>query len=129
MAKTQSATTLVSSASMAAGAAAVYGSLNCENVDGGIVTFKITNDALLTTQGTAKVYIAHKGTSIPSVGAESSAATGWKQVYEIGGGLTAAAVTRGTYRFGPEVAYLQISFSGNAGNSMTVEAFATTYTY
>lgn len=129
MAKTQARTALVTSASNAAGAT-TRGRLDCTAVDGGIVTFRITNGGSgPSAQCEARVMVAHKDSAMPAAGAEGTGDTAWKQVYAIGGGTTNNASTRGVYRFGPEVAYLQIEFTGNIGQAVTVEAHATTFTY
>lgn len=129
MAKTQVATAIVTSATNTAGST-TRGRLDCTAVDGGVITFRITNGATgPTVQATARVLVAHKGASMPAAASEGTADTDWKQVYEIGGSSTASASSRGVYRFGPEVAYAEIEFSGNTAQSVTVEAHATTYTY
>ena len=129
MAKTQAATALITSVSQAAGGTN-RARLDCTGVDGGLVTFRITNGGTgPTVQAVARVLVAHKGASMPAAAAEGAADTDWKQVYEIGGGVTASASTRGVYEFGPEVAYLEIEFTGNTGQAVTVEAHATTYAY
>ena len=129
MAKTQAATAIVTSATNTAGST-TRGRLDCTAVDGGIITFRITNGGTgPTIQATARVLVAHKGSSMPTAASEGTADTDWKQVYEIGGGSTASASTRGVYRFGPEVAYAEVEFGGNTAQSVTVEAHATTYTY
>lgn len=128
MAKTLSRTALVSSASNGI-SATTRGTLDCSSVNGGILTFRITNGATgPTLQCEARVLVAHSGTSMPSAASEGTGDTDWKQVYVLGGGTTASAVTRGVYRFGPEVAYLEIEFTGNTGQAVTVEAHATTFT-
>lgn len=129
MAKTLVATTLVASASNAAGAT-TRGRLDCSAVDGGLVTFRITNGGTgPTAQCEARVMIAHKDTSMPAAAAEGTASNSWKQVAAYGAGIVAADSVRGTYPFGPEVAYIEIEFTGNTGQAVTVEAYATTYTY
>lgn len=129
MAKSQTRTALVSSASNSAGGT-TRGRLDCSAVDGGILTFRITNGGTgPTVQAEARVLVAHIGTSMPSAASEGTADTDWKLVYSVGGGTTASASTRGVYRFGPEVAYLEIEFTGNTGQAVTVEAIATTYVY
>jgi hypothetical protein len=129
MAKTLTATTLVASASNAAGAT-TRGRLDCSAVDGGIVTFRITNGGTgPTVQCEARVMIAHKDAAMPAAGAEGTAANSWKQVAAYGGGLSSDASTRGAYPFGPEVSYIEIEFTGNTGQAVTVEAYATTFTY
>lgn len=129
MAKTQTATAIVSSATNAAGST-TRGRLDCTSVDGGIVTFRITNGATgPTVQCEARILVAHKGASMPAAAAEGTGDTDWKRVYVIGGGTTNSASTRGVYRFGPEVAYLEVEFTGNTAQSVTVEAHATTFVY
>lgn len=129
MAKTQNRTALVSSATNTAGSTTL-GRLDCSAVDGGIVTFRITNGGTgPTLQCEARVLVAHKDTAMPAAASEGTGDGDWKQVYVLGGGTTASASTRGAYRFGPEVAYLELEFTGNTGQSVTVEAIATTYAY
>ena len=129
MAKTQAATAIVTSASNAAGAT-TRGRIDLTAVDGGIITFRITNGGTgPTVPATARVLVAHKGSSMPAAAAEGTADTDWKQVYELGGGVTANASTRGVYRFGADLAYAEIEFTGNTGQAVTVEAHATTYVY
>ena len=71
--------------------------------------------------------VARKQGSMPSAAAEGTGDDAWKQVYVQGGGVTASAKTRGSYRFGPEVAYVQNEFTGNTGQSVTVECTGDTY--
>jgi len=129
MPKTTARTAIIASASQAA-AGTTRGRLDCTAVDGGIVTFRITNGGTgPTLQCEARVLIAHKDSAMPAAGAEGSGALDWKQVFVIGGAVAANLLTRGTYRFGPEVAYLQIEFTGNTAQAVTVEAHATTFVY
>ncbi len=129
MAKTQAATAIVSSAANTAGST-TRGRLDCTAVDGGIVTFRITNGGTgPTVQCEARILVAHKGSSMPAAAGEGTGDTDWKRVYVLGGGTTNSASTRGVYRFGPEVAYLEVEFTGNTGQSVTVEAHATTFAY
>lgn len=129
MAKTLARTAVVSSATNAA-AATTRGRLDCSAIDGGIVTFRITNGGTgPTTQCVARVLVAHVDSAMPSAAAEGTGDTDWKQVYEIGGGTTLNVSTRGVYKFGPEVAYLEIEFTGNTGQDVVVEAHATTFVY
>ena len=129
MAKTQAGTAIVSSAANTAGST-TRGRLDCTAVDGGVVTIRLTNGATgPTVQAVGRILVAHKGSSMPAAAAEGTADTDWKQVVEVGGGVTASATTRFVYRFGPEVAYLEVEFTGNTAQSVTVEANATTYAY
>lgn len=129
MAKTQAATALVSSASNGAGST-TRGRVDCTAVDGGIVTFRMTNGGTgPTVQCEARILVAHKGSSMPAAAGEGTGDTDWKRVYVLGGGTANSASVRGSYRFGPEVAYLEVEFTGNTGQSVTVEAHATTFAY
>ena len=68
-------------------------------------------------------------TTAPAAASESTGDGDWKIVREIGCGTTNSAKTRGQYRFGPEVAYVEVEFTTHTGNDVTVEAIGTTYTY
>ena len=129
MAKIQAATAIISSASNSAGST-TRGRIDLTGVDGGIITLRITNGGTgPTVQCEGRILVAHKGSSMPAAAAEGTADTDWKQVYAFGGGTTASASTRGSFRFGPEIAYVEVEFTGNTGQAVTVEAHATTYTY
>ena len=92
---------------------------------GGIVTMKITNgDPAPSAQCEGRVLISHTVT-LP---AAAAAGVDWKTVYRFGGGIVASAVTEQSYEFGPEVRHIQIEFTGNTVNAVTVEALATTFT-
>lgn len=129
MAKTQTRTAIVSSATNTAGST-TRGRLDCSAVDGGIVTFRITNGGTgPSAQCEVRILVAHKDSAMPAAAGEGTGDTDWKRVYAIGAGTANNASARGVYRFGPEVAYLEVEFTGNTGQSVTVEAHATTYTY
>ena len=129
MAKTITGAVLVSSAANTAGST-TRGRLDCSAADGGMVRWRMTNGATgPTVQCVARILAARKQTSMPAAASEATGDDDWKQVYEIGGGTTNSASTRGQYRFGPEIAYVEIEFTGNTGQSVTVEATADTYAY
>lgn len=129
MAKTLTAAVLVSSASNAAGAT-TRGRLDCSAADGGMIRWAITNGGTgPTVQCEARVLVAQKGGSMPSAAAEGTGDSAWKQVQASGGGVTNSAKTRGSFRFGPEVAYIEIEFAGNTGQAVTVECTGDTFAY
>ncbi len=129
MAKTITAAALVSSAANTAGAT-TRGRLDVSAADGGMVRWRITNGGTgPTLQCEARILVARKQTSMPSAAAEGTGDDDWKQVYVVGGGTTASASTRGSYRFGPEIAYIEIEFTGNTGQSVTVECTGDSYAY
>lgn len=124
MALAKSKSVIVASASNAAGAT-TRGTLDVSSKYGGIITMKITNGATgPTVQCEGRVLISHEDT-LPAAG---SAGADWKTVWRFGGGITANAVTEQSFQFGPEIRHLEVEFTGNTGQAVTVEADASTYT-
>jgi hypothetical protein len=129
MAKTITAAALVSSAANTAGST-TRGRLDVSALDGGEIRFRMTNGGTgPTVQCEARVLRAAKDTTMPAAAAEGTGDLDWKQVYVIGGGTTASADTRGVYKFGPGAAYIEIEFTGNTGQSVTVECTGDIYVY
>ena len=124
MALTKNDTAIVASASNAAGAT-TRGTIDLSAVYGGIVTMKITNGGTgPTVQCEGRVLISHAD-ALP---AAAAAGTDWKTIWRFGGGTTNSAMTEQSFQFGPEVRHLEIEFTGNTGQAVTVEAVASTYT-
>lgn len=124
MALTKNDTTIIASASNAAGAT-TRGTIDLSAVYGGIVTLKITNGGTgPTVQCEGRVLISHADT-LPTA---ASAGADWKTIWRFGGGTTNSAVTEQSFQFGPEVRHLEVEFTGNTGQAVTVEAVASTYT-
>ena len=124
MALTKNDTTIIASTSNAA-VATTRGTIDLSAVYGGIVTMKITNGATgPTAQCEGRVLISHADT-LPNA---ASAGADWKTIWRFGGGTTNNAVTEQSFTFGPEVRHLEVEFTGNTGQAVTVEAIATTYT-
>lgn len=129
MAKTLTAAALVSNQSVANGGTQ-RGTLDCSAADGGMLRWRITNGSTgPTTQCVATVMVARKQTSMPASGAVGTGDDAWKIVLQQGGGATANASTYGSYKFGPEVAYVQIEFTGHTGQAVTVECTGDTFAY
>lgn len=123
MALTKSKTVIVASSSNAAGGT-TRGTINLNSAHGGIVTMKITNGGAGPTVGcTCRVMVSHED-ALPAAGA---AGADWKVEWFFGGGVTSNKVTENSYVFGPEVRHIQIEFTGNTGQNVTVEAIASTY--
>ncbi len=119
MALAKTLRTIVASASNAAGAT-VRGTIDLETTYGGILTLKITNGATApTAQCKANVLIAHAAT-VPAAG---SAGADWKTIYTIGGGTVANAVTEISIPIDMAAMALEVEFTGNAGQAVTVEAY------
>lgn len=129
MAKTMTAAVLVSSAANTAGST-TRGRMDVSAADGGEIRWRMTNGATgPTVQCSARVLVAQKNSAMPAAASEGTADTDWKQVFEQGGGTANSGVTRGVYRFGPEVAYIEIEFTGNTGQSVTVECTGDSFAY
>lgn len=129
MAKTITGAALVSSASNAAGAT-TRGRLDVSAADGGMIRWAITNGGTgPTVQCEARVLVARKQSSMPAAASEGTGDDAWKIVYVQGGGTTASAITHGSFVFGPEVAYVEIEFTGNTGQAVTVECTGDSYAY
>jgi hypothetical protein len=123
------AAVLVSSAANTAGST-TRGRFDVSAADGGEIRWRMTNGGTgPTLQCLARVMVARKQASMPGAAAEGTGDDDWKQVFEQGGGTLASLITRGTYRFGPEIAYVQIEFVGNTGQSVTVECTGDSFVY
>ena len=127
MAKTITGQVLVSSAANTAGST-TRGRLDVSSADGGMIRWRMTNGATgPAVQCVARVLIARKQTSMPAAASQGTGDDDWKLVYSQGGGTTNSTSTVGSYRFGPEVAYIEIEFTGNTGQSVTVECTGDSY--
>lgn len=120
MALTKTARTLVASVSKAAASADIFGTIDLEATYGGMLTIKMTNGATgPTVQCTANVLIAHNAT-LP---AAAVAGADWKTMHTLGGGLGIGAVTEIAIPIDTSVMNLEVQFTGNTGQAVTVEAF------
>jgi hypothetical protein len=126
MALTKNARTLVASATNTAGSTA-RGTVDLNAVQGpSVLTFKITNGGTgPTVQCTCKVMVAH-ASSLPTAGAEG---TDWKTLFPpVGPGTGASASVAMSYTIPAAVMCLEVEFTGNTGQSVTVEAYMSEFT-
>lgn len=119
--------TVVASASNAA-AGTTRGRLDLTaevgDIYGGIITAKITNGGTgPTIPCRINVLISHE-TTLPSAG---SAGADWKTLASFTATPTNNAVLEQYWTFGPEARHIEIEFTGNTGQAVTVEAIATLY--
>ena len=127
MAMTKTDTVLVASSTgnLGVSPAVLRGTIDLSAVYGGIVPPKITNGGTAPTlQCEGRVLISHADT-LPTA---ASAGADWKTIWRFGGGTTSSGVTEQSFQFGPEVRHLEVEFTGNTGQAVTVEAIVTTYT-
>ncbi|MBA2658806.1 MAG: hypothetical protein H0U72_04455 [Nitrosospira sp.] len=120
MALTKTARTLVASVSNGAGSK-TRGRLDMNAVQGGgFLTIKMINGSTgPTVQCTCNILIAHNGT-LP---AAASAGTDWKTIASYGGGTVANYPTEIGIPIDPSIMCLEVEFTGNTGQAVTVEAY------
>jgi hypothetical protein len=126
MARAKYVQSIIASTSNAA-TATERGTIDVRDRDGGTVTLKITNGGTgPTLQCEGRILIAHNTGSTPSAAA---AGADWKTVFRFGGGTANSAVTETSWEFGPGVMHIEVEFTGNTGQAVTVEAIASTVDY
>lgn len=117
---TKTARTIVASVSNAAGAT-TRGTVDLRTAGGGLLTIKATNGATGPTVGcTANVLVAHTASATPTA---ASAGTDWKTVKTETAPITANAVFESHYDIPAGTMHLEVEFTGNTGQAVTVEAF------
>lgn len=120
MALSKTARTIIAAATSNAAAGTTRGTIDLETTYGGLLTVKMTNGATgPTVQCTCNVLVAHNAT-LPTA---ASAGTDWKTIYTFGGGTTANAVTEMAIPIDPSILALEVEFTGNTGQAVTVESF------
>lgn len=126
MARAKTVQSIVASASNAA-AATTRGAIDVVARDGGIITLKITNGATgPTVPCSAKVMIAHDTGTTPTTAAAGAV---WKTAATYVGSVTANVIREFTFEFGPAPMHIQVEFTGNTVQPVTVEAIASTFNY
>lgn len=124
--KTAAVTTIVTSSTNTAGST-TRGTIDCRELDGGIITMKVTNGATGPTVAcSVRVLIAHNTGATPTA---ASAGSDWKTVLDRVASAANSAVTEYSWLFGPEVNHAEVEFTGNTAQSVTVESFASTFSY
>lgn len=113
--------TVVSSQSVSA-SGTVRGTVDQRTTGGGVLTLKITNGAIgPTTPCEARVMIAHDSGATPAAGAAGAV---WKTIRVYVGSVANNAVREFSMTDFPIGAmHLQVEFTGNTGQAVTVEAF------
>jgi hypothetical protein len=121
MALAKNARTLVAAATSNTAGSTTRGRVDLNSAQGGgFLTLKMTNGGTgPTVQCAANVLIAHNAT-LPAAG---SAGTDWKTIASYGGGTANSLVTEVGMPIDPSVMCLEVEFTGNTGQTVTVEAF------
>ena len=120
MALIKTARTLVSTAPNGAGAT-TRGRLNMNLAQGGgLLTIKMTNGTTgPTAQCICNILIAHNPTLPPA----ASAGADWKTIASYGGGIASNAATEVGLPIDPSIMCLEVEFTGNTVQPVTVEAY------
>jgi hypothetical protein len=117
---TKTARTVVASTSNAA-AATTRGTVDLRTAQGGMLTMKITNGGTgPTVQCEGRILAAHNAGATPTA---ASAGSDWKTLWRFGGGTTASAVTEQSFVADASIMHLEVEFTGNTGQAVTVEAY------
>lgn len=119
MALTKTARTIVSNQSLPAPGTAVRDRIDLEAAYGGFLTIKMVNAGTLGVQCTCNILVAHNA-SLP---AAAAAGTDWKTIASYGSGTTSGATTEVGMPIDPSIMALEVEFSGNTTNAVTIEAF------
>lgn len=122
MAITGTVTTLITAGTSNASGATTRGRLDKRDKHEATLTIKLQNGATgPTTQAVANVLIAHNTGTTP---AEGSAGTDWKTVASFAVGVGNNASGEWCLTFGPSVFHVEVEVTGNTGQAVTCEAFA-----
>jgi hypothetical protein len=113
--------TLVTAGTTNTSGSTARGSVDLRTALGGILTFKITNGATgPTIQCTANVLIAHNTGATPTL---ASAGSDWKTIFSVGNGSGNNTVGEWSYEVSAGVMHLEVEFTGNTAQTVTVEAY------
>lgn len=113
--------TLVAAGTSNTAGSTTRGTVDLRTAGGGLLTVKITNGATgPTAQAVCNVLVAHNAGATP---AAASAGADWKTIWSIGGGTANSGVTEQSMVVDESVMHLEVEFSGNTAQSVTVEAF------
>lgn len=116
---TKTARSVVASTTNTSGGTA-RGRVDLTTAFGGLLTFKMTNGGTgPSAECKANILVSHNA----SQPAAASAGADWKTIYSVGNGTTAGTVGEYNLLISPAVMQLEVEFTGNTGQSVTVEAW------
>ncbi|MCW5623908.1 MAG: hypothetical protein KIT73_04215 [Burkholderiales bacterium] len=122
---TKAAAVIVASASNGAGAT-TRATLDLRGAFGAVITAKITNGATGPSAPCRfRVLVAHNDSATPAAGAEGA---DWKLIHDIAATTGNSAVRTFVFWVDESVQHAQVEFTGNATQSVTVEAQASVIT-
>ncbi|MCB1948796.1 hypothetical protein [Nitrosomonas sp.] len=121
---TKAAAIIVSSQSNAANGT-TRGTIDLRSADyGAHISMTITNGSTgPTDQCEGRVLVAYNDGATP---AAAGAGADWKTIFVFSGGVDANAVTEMPFNVDAAIQHLEVEFTGNTGQAVTVEAVMTT---
>ena len=116
----KNARTIVAASTANTAGSTTRGRLDLQTALGGRLTVKLINGATPPSVAcTCNILISHNAT----MPAANSAGVDWKTIYSFNGGTTASITTEYSDVYGPEIMSLEVEFTGNTAQTVTVEAF------
>jgi hypothetical protein len=113
--------TIIATGSSNAAGGTLRGVIDLRTAQGGLLTMKITNGATgPSVQCEGRVLIAHSTGSVPAPGGAGAV---WKTLWAFGGGTVSNAITEQSFDVSPGIMHLEVEFTGNTVQPVTVEAF------
>jgi Ca2+-binding RTX toxin-like protein len=118
---TKTVRTLVAAGTTNAAAATTRGTVDLRTAQGGLLTFKVTNGGTGPTVAcSVNVLVAHSAGATPTAAA---AGVDWKTLYQVAHSTTASAVGEWNIDVPPGAMHLEVEFTANTVQGVTVEAF------
>ncbi|MCP5197300.1 MAG: hypothetical protein H6974_11015 [Gammaproteobacteria bacterium] len=119
---TKTARTLVAASTSNSAGSTTRGTVDLRTaLPGSFLTYKITNGATgPTAQCEARILVAHNASTTPTA---ASAGSDWKTVSRRGNGTANNTVGEWVYEVPAGVMHLEVEFTGNTGQAVTVEAY------
>ena len=117
----KTARTLVAASTSNSAGGTTRGTVDLRTTHGGLLVMKITNGGTgPTVQCEGRVLVAVSDGSTPTA---AGAGADWKTVWRFGGGTTSSAVTERSFEVSAGTQHLEVEFTGNTGQAVTVEAY------
>ena len=117
----KNARTLVVAGTSNAAGATTRAALDLRSAHGGVLTVKIINGGTApTVPPVCNVLIAHNNGATPELG---SAGVYWKTYWSFSGDTVINSITEQSLVIDPSIMHLEVEFTGNTGQYVTVEAY------
>lgn len=113
--------TIIAAGTSNVAGATTRGTLDLRTAQGGMLTLKITNGATAPTVACkGNVLVAHTSGATPTA---ASAGADWKTIWSMDGGTTNSGITERAIPVDAGIMHLEVEFTGNTAQAVTVEAY------